>query len=307
MKTHPLYPLTFRPQYRDALWGGEAIATRYNRANTPRPCSESWEISALPGAESIVTNGPFEGVGLARLTEVFGRDLLGAKARDPGRFPLLVKILDAADRLSVQVHPDAATAQALGGLAKHEMWFVLEASPDTRVWAGVRPGADLTQRSEAPLVAHPVVPGDVLDIPPGLAHAAGPKCLIYEVQTPSDTTFRLHDWGRDRPIQPEAARAALRPDLRAETLHAPRTTRELVPRLTTPDFAFATLRLDRERTLHTTGQSLMILFCASGKTTLEHDGPHPLTLLPGDSVLVPPSQTIYLHPLAPTRLLVTTL
>ena len=307
MKTHPLYPLTFRPQYRDYIWGGEAIATRYNRANTPRPCAESWEISALPGAESIVANGPFEGVGLRRLTEVFGRDLLGAKAPDPATFPFLVKILDAHDRLSVQVHPDAALAEALGGASKHEMWYVLGAEPGATLWAGIRPEADLARLDEADLLAHPTAEGDVFDVPPGLIHAIGPGNLIYEVQQPSDTTFRVHDWGRGRPTQPEQARRAIRPGLRSEPRHAIDSRRDLRPRLQTPDFSFATLHLRRERTLHTTDQSLMILFCAVGKATIEHDGPHPLTLLPGDSVLLPPRQTIYLQPLAPTRLLLTTL
>ena len=98
-----------------------------------------------------------------------------------------------------------------------------------------------------------------------------------------------------------------RPGLCARRLPPVASKRDLRPRLQTPDFSFATLHLLRERTLHTTEQSLMLLFCALGKATLEHEGPHPLTLLPGDSVLLPPRQTVYLQPLAPTRLLLTTL
>lgn len=307
MKTHPLYPLTFHPQYRDCLWGGDAIATRYNRANTPRPCAESWEVSALPGAESVVANGPFEGIGLGQLTEVFGRELLGAKAPDPATFPFLVKILDVHDRLSVQVHPGAEDAKALGCAPKHEMWYVLASEPGAALWAGVRPGADLARLAEEDLVAYPTAEGDVFDIPPGLIHASGPGNLIYEVQQPSDATFRIHDWGRGRPIQPEQARRVARPGLCARQFPPVASKRDLCPRLQTPDFSFATLHLLRERTLHTTEQSLMLLFCALGKATLEHEGPHPLTLLPGDSVLLPPRQTVYLQPLAPTRLLLTTL
>ena len=202
MKTHPLYPLTFRPQYRDHLWGGDAIATRYNRANTPRPCAESWEVSGLPGAESVVTNGPFEGIGLGTLTQTFGRDLVGAKAPHPEIFPLLTKILDVHDRLSVQVHPDAVTARALGGAPKHECWFLLDAAPRAKLWAGLQPDADLDALGDDALVAHPTQPGDVFDVPPGLVHAIGPGNLVYEVQQPSDTTLRVHDWGRGRPTQP---------------------------------------------------------------------------------------------------------
>ncbi len=307
MKTHPLYPLTFRPQYRDHLWGGDAIATRYNRANTPRPCAESWEVSGLPGAESVVTNGPFEGIGLGTLTQTFGRDLVGAKAPHPEIFPLLTKILDVHDRLSVQVHPDAVTARALGGAPKHECWFLLDAAPKAKLWAGLQPDADLDALGDDALVAHPTQPGDVFDVPPGLVHAIGPGNLVYEVQQPSDTTLRVHDWGRGRPTQPEAARQAIKPALQTAPLRAKPTKRDLCPRLTTPDFALATLALTHGRTLHTTAQSLMILFCAEGKATLEHEGPHPITLLPGDSVLIPARQNVSLHPLAPTRLLVTTL
>ena len=307
MKTHPLYPLTFRPQYRDHLWGGDAIATRYNRANTPRPCAESWEVSGLPGAESVVTNGPFEGIGLGTLTQTFGRDLVGAKAPHPEIFPLLTKILDVHDRLSVQVHPDAVTARALGGAPKHECWFLLDAAPGAKLWAGLQPDADLDALGDDALVAHPTQPGDVFDVPPGLVHAIGPGNLVYEVQQPSDTTLRVHDWGRGRPTQPEAARQAIKPALQTAPLRAKPTKRDLCPRLTTPDFALATLTLTHGRTLHTTAQSLMILFCAEGKATLEHEGPHPITLLPGDSVLIPARQNVSLHPLAPTRLLVTTL
>ena len=307
MKTHPLYPLTFQPRYRDQIWGGNAIATRYNRANTPNPCAESWEVSGLPDNESIVTNGPFEGIGLGRLTQTFGRDLIGTKAPAPETFPLLVKVLDVHDRLSVQVHPDADAARELGGAPKHEMWYVLDARPGASLWAGLRPGADLARLTEVDLVAHATAEGDVFDIRPGLVHAIGPGNLIYEVQQSSDTTLRVHDWGRGRPTQPEAARRAIRPTLAAERLPATPSRRDLCPRLVTPDFAFATLHLTRERTLHTTAQSFMILFCAAGKATLEHAGPHPLTLLPGDSVLIPPAQSVYLQPLAPARLLLTTL
>lgn len=308
MKTHPLHPLTFRPLYKEALWGGDAIARRYNRANTPRHCAESWELSGLEGHASIVGNGPFEGVGLDTLARTFGPELTGTKAPDPETFPLLIKILDAHGRLSVQVHPDAEAAQALGGRPKHEMWYVLHAEPGAHLWAGLRPGTDPAAVREADLLAWPTAEGDVFDVLPGLAHAIGPGNLIYEVQQPSDTTYRVSDWGRGRETHPEQARRSLRPALAPAFSHAPASPRrDLFPRLATPDFSFATLGLRREHTLRTTAQSFMALFCANGKATLGHDGPHPLTLLPGDLALVPPSQRFTLHPLAPTQLLLSTL
>ncbi len=308
MKTHALYPLMFQPVYKDYLWGGTAIAQRYNRANAPRQCAESWELSGIADGISVVSNGAFEGIGLDALAQTFGRELTGTKAADPEVFPLLIKVLDAHERLSVQVHPDADAAQLLGGAPKHEMWYVLEAQPEAKLWAGVRAGADLTRLAEEDLLAHQPAAGDVLDIPAGMVHAIGAGNLIYEVQQPSNTTYRLHDWGRGRPTQPEQALRATRPQLVPSILPAPtETRRNLCPRLMTQDFAFATLTLLRERTLHTTAQSFMVLFCTEGKVSLTHEGPHPLTLLPGDLVLIPPLQRVTLHPLAPSHLLVTTL
>lgn len=308
MKTHALYPLLFHPTYKDYLWGGDAIARRYNRANTPHPCAESWELSALPGSESIVANGPFEGIGLDVLTQTFGRDLLGTKAEEPERFPLLVKLLDARERLSVQVHPDASAALALGTRPKHEVWYVLDAAPGAEVWAGLTPG--LTPETLlAHLQAYQTHPGDLFDLPAGIVHAVGPGNLLFELQQASEAAYRIDDWGRGRELHPVQAAQCIRPAACAR--HFPAQTapeRDLNLRLSTPDFTFATLALRRTRTLHTTTLSFMVLFCTQGKASLAHNGPHPLTLLPGDLVLVPPRQNLLLQPLAPqTQLLVVTL
>ena len=307
MRAHALYPLVFHPVYRTAVWGGEAIARRYNRANTPEHCAESWELSALPGAESVVVNGPFEGVGLAELTQRFGRDLLGRQAPEPDRFPLLIKILDAAAALSIQVHPDARAAACLGTRPKHEMWNVLHAEPGAQVWAGLTPGttAETAREHLVPYASHT---GDLFDLPPGLVHAIGPGNLIYEVQEASPAAYRLDDWGRGRPLHLEAARQAVRPELAVRYVPA-ETEREgrLTVRLRTPAFSFATFLCRRMRTLHTTDQSFMVLFCAEGKMRVAHCGPHPITLLPGDSLFIPPRQQVVLHPFSAARLLLTTL
>lgn len=306
MKMHPLYPMRFTPAYRDYVWGGDTIARRYNRPGTPTPCAESWEISAVPGSVSVVANGPFEGESFGRIVQAFGRDLLGTAAPDPETFPLLVKILDVRDRLSVQVHPDAAAAARFGGAPKHEMWYVLDAGREARMYAGLTPGADRSDYLDR-LQAYEARVGQVYDIAPGTCHAICGPALVYEVQQTSDTTYRLWDWGRPRELHTEKALAALRWDNVCMPAEPPTSSRTLVPRLKTPDFSFATLRLSRPHALHTTAAGFMILFCAEGKACLEHDGPHPLTLLPGDSVLVPARQTFSLHPMAETRLLVTTL
>ncbi len=307
MKMHPLYPMIFPPQYKNYIWGGETIARRFNRAGTPMPCAESWEISTVPGNVSVVANGPFEGVALNRLVSTFGTDLVGTDAPNPEQFPLLFKILDAHANLSVQVHPDEAIAAALGGHPKHEMWYILDAEPETHIYAGFTPGAN-RENFLAHLRKFEAQPDQIYDITAGTCHALTAGALVYEIQQTSDTTYRLWDWGRDRELHTEQALQALDWDSACVPLMAlPRTGRTITPRLRTSHFAFATMYLTRPHHMHTTAHSFMALFCVSGKTTLSHEGPHPLTLLPGDSVLIPANQRFLLHPTAPSHLLATTL
>ncbi len=271
MKMHPLYPLMFRTIYKDYPWGGQAISGRFNRANTPHTCAESWELSDVPGCETIVTNGTFEGATLDHLASAFGRELIGTAAAPEHGFPLLIKLLDVSnDAFPVTTHPESY----------RKMWYVLHATSEARLWSGVQEDA---------LTSYEPQIGDVIDLPGGLSYRLGAEQLVYEVQ-------RRYCTSKDTK------------KLVARCLQAPSGgARDLQMRLSTPDFAFATLRLHRERRLHTTEQSFMILFCAEGKTTLDHEGPHPLTLLAGDLVLIPPKQRVMLHPLMATQLLITTL
>lgn len=197
-------PLVFRPVYKDYLWGGSRIASVYRRNGAPAVCAESWEISAHPDGESVVAEGPFAGRCLAELAAEAGTALTGSRAPDPRRFPLLFKLIDARDRLSVQVHPSNENAERTGGEPKTEMWFVLDRTPGASLYAGLLESAtpallrnalqDGTAASQ--LVQLPVEPGQALFIPGGLVHAIGAGCLIYEVQQTSNTTYRLFDWGR---------------------------------------------------------------------------------------------------------------
>lgn len=305
MKLHPLYPLLFHPLYRETPWGGDAVAAQYNRANTPALCGESWELSAIPGMDSVITNGPFEGRTLSELTAAFGSELTGTRAPNPEIFPLLIKILDVHENLSVQVHPDPEAAEKLDAVPKHELWYILKSEPGSCVWAGqTAPGPLPTIRER--LVQHAVSAGDVIDIPAGTVHAIGAGNLVFEVQQASVDGYRIDDWGRDRRLHLDAAETALR---ETTVLHQPETpsAREILPRFLSPDFSFAVMTLNRQRTLHTGIHTFQILFCETGKVTLSHAGPMPITLLPGDLVLIPPRQEITLHPLAPARLLLTSL
>ncbi len=180
-----LYPLTFRPNIHTALWG-----------------RESWEISGHPSSPSVVAEGPLAGRTLKELAEDYGSALTGAKAHDPTRFPLLFKVIDARDRLSVQVHPNESTCELTGGEPKTEMWHVLGGRGP--IFAGLKPGTTpamveedvRTGHFEETLVRHDAQEGLTLFIPGGLVHAIGEDVVIYEVQQSSNTTYRLYDWGR---------------------------------------------------------------------------------------------------------------
>ena len=198
------YPLLFADNYRTALWGGDRIARTYGHKNAPACCSESWEVSAHPSAPCYVANGAFAGRSLTSLVAEFGAELTGTDAPNPYRFPLLFKVIDARERLSLQVHPGMVSVVRTGGEPKSEMWYVLDATPCCTIFAGLRPGVteeELRQHARDgnfSAVANPipVLPGEIYSIPGGLVHSIGAGALIYEVQQSSDTTYRLSDWGR---------------------------------------------------------------------------------------------------------------
>ncbi len=203
-----LYPLRFRPVYRHYIWGGRNLERVLGRPLPPGRVAESWEISAHPHGQTPVANGPLASTPLGDLVARFGVELVGqrsSRALELGRFPLLVKLLDANRWLSVQVHPDDEYAlvheQDLG---KTEMWVVLHAEPGAELILGLRRGVDparlqqaLAQgQIESCLHRLQVHPGDAIFVPAGTVHALGPGLIVAEIQQASDTTYRLYDWGR---------------------------------------------------------------------------------------------------------------
>jgi mannose-6-phosphate isomerase len=201
-----LYPLTFRPIFKERIWGGRSLETLYKKNLPPKvPIGESWEISDRPGDESIIANGPLAGKTLRWLMENHGGELLGsAKPASGGRFPLLCKILDARDKLSLQVHPPTDKADALGGEPKTEMWHIADAAPDAELYVGLKRGvtrAQFEERIQTGGVAEcfhriPVRGGDTMFLPSGRVHAIGAGLVIFEIQQNSDTTYRVFDWNR---------------------------------------------------------------------------------------------------------------
>lgn len=191
-----LYPLKFKPHLVERVWGGHALA-RYGKALPPgKPIGESWEVTDRDEAQSVVANGPLAGKTLRELLSV---ELLGTNCRGAKRFPLLIKLLDARERLSLQVHPPAAVAATLGGEPKTEMWYILEATPDAHLIAGLRRGVTRAQFEAKPqdcVHRFPVQAGDAMLIPSGRLHAIDAGLLLVEIQQNSDTTYRVYDWGR---------------------------------------------------------------------------------------------------------------
>lgn len=170
-----------------------------------QPIGESWEISDRPGDASVIANGPLAGRDLRWLMEGQAPELLGdAKPSADGRFPLLCKILDARERLSLQVHPPAGKCRELKGEPKTEMWFIADATPGACLYAGLKAGvtrAEFEQKIGDGTVADcfhrlPVGVGDAMFLPSGRVHAIGGGQVIFEIQQNSDTTYRVFDWNR---------------------------------------------------------------------------------------------------------------
>ena len=205
-----LYPLKFVPAYKTRIWGGSQLATVLKREvpHSDEPVGEAWELSDRDDVNSVVAEGPLAGKTIRELVASYGSALLGSRCRDLSRFPLLVKLIDAGERLSLQVHPDAAACARLGRGAepKTEMWYVIAAERGAKIFAGLRPRATRLQLAEylsggaaeleSQLQVYESLPGDAYYIPSGTVHAIGAGNLLLEIQQNSDTTYRLSDWGR---------------------------------------------------------------------------------------------------------------
>jgi mannose-6-phosphate isomerase len=199
-------PITFTPLYMERVWGGRVLEEIYSRPlpHPINPFGESWEIVDRDPEQSTVSSGPYAGKTLHDLwthhrEEIFGHDLPTSE-----RFPLLIKILDARDDLSIQVHPPVEKASALGGEPKTEMWVITDAAPGAKLYAGLKRGVSREQFEASIRVGsvancvHAITPktGDSIFIPSGRLHAIGAGLLIFEIQQNSDTTYRVFDWNR---------------------------------------------------------------------------------------------------------------
>lgn len=197
-----LYPMTFRPVYKDYPWGGTRIPATYKRDVPAGIYAESWEIADHLDGMSIVENGSMKGKTLREMLKNDPQAIMGSRTAGT-RFPLLIKLIDANQKLSVQVHPNDETAAKFGGEAKTEMWYLL-GDNEARVFCGLN--EDVTRERFLQAVADgtsgdtmrpvPVKKGDAVFVRGGRVHAIDAGCLILEIQQNSNTTYRIYDWGR---------------------------------------------------------------------------------------------------------------
>jgi mannose-6-phosphate isomerase len=197
--------LCFHPVYRERVWGGRALESTLGRVlPEERQIGESWEIVDRPEVQSIVAGGALDGLRLRTVIERHARDLLGPEWPGDRPFPLLVKWLDCRERLSLQVHPTAAVAARLGGEPKTENWYIAHTVQGAQLLVGLKRGvsrqkferAIADNTVEECLHRFPVAAGDSIFVRSGQVHAIDAGNLILEVQQNSDTTYRVHDWGR---------------------------------------------------------------------------------------------------------------
>ena len=201
-----LYPFVFQPIFKDRIWGGRELERLFaKKIPAGKPIGESWEISDRPGDASVIANGSLAGKDLRWLMTHHSAEILGdAKPAAENRFPLLCKILDAREKLSLQVHPPASKAAELKGEPKTEMWFIADAAPDASLYVGLKNGvtrAEFEKKISDGTVADcfhriPVKTGDTMFLPSGRVHAIGDGLVIFEIQQNSDTTYRVFDWNR---------------------------------------------------------------------------------------------------------------
>jgi len=301
-----LYPLKFKPLFREKIWGGQRMKSALGMNFAPLPnCGEAWVLSGVPGSETKVSNGFLKGNELNELLGIFMDDLVGervfAKHRD--QFPILVKFIDAADWLSVQVHPDDQLAEKRGlAGGKTEMWYILDADPGSELISGFRGTVSresylrhLKSKTLGNILNNEQAKqGDVFYVPAGRVHALGPGILLAEIQQTSDTTYRIYDWdrvdskGNERELHTGAALDAI--DFTTPASFRSEYTKTLnhtVRLVQNPYFCTNLLEFNLPVAKDYSGtDSFIILLCTEGKADVVYDsGKESITR--GDVLLLP--------------------
>ena len=300
-----LYPFTFQPIFKERVWGGRNLERLYQKPlPVGNPIGESWEISDRPEGVSVIANGPLAGQTLRWLMENHRQEVLGASASPAGPFPVLIKILDAQETLSLQVHPPAAVAASMGGEPKTEMWIITDATPAAALYVGLKNGvtrADFEERITNGTVADalhrlPVKVGDTMFLPSGRLHAIGAGNVLFEIQQNSDTTYRVFDWNRvgldgsPRELHVQQSLASINFDDVEPPLIPNKYSRNEVFAvkylLDDPLFRVDACQVKRGKRFYLSSESAQIVGIVRGKLTVSHGG-STLVLKPGDFCLLP--------------------
>jgi mannose-6-phosphate isomerase len=302
-----LYPLLMSPAFDPRPWGTLDLSAIYPNHKFNERIGEAW----LTGDNCIVTSGPLAKRSLADLGKEFGSQLVGTAAPDPQRFPLLLKFLFTEEKLSVQVHPDNATAQRFGEpWGKTECWYVAHARPSSQIALGLKPGVTRAQleqgihdkTAEDLLNWVNIYQGEMIYVAGGTVHTIGPGAVLLETQQQSDTTYRLYDYGRPRPLHLERGLASvkertasgkvIRPapvainggkNRRSSMIAAPYFTVDLFELKEPQDFSTADFENNSGKT------SAQILVAVEGCGVVEAQGRDPVTVAKGDAVIIPAS------------------
>jgi mannose-6-phosphate isomerase len=303
---NPLYPLKFNPIFKDKVWGGDKVKKLFNKDFSLLPnCGECWELSGVENNLSEVTNGFLKGNNIEELIEIYMGDLVGEKVFEKFglKFPVLVKIIDSREWLSVQVHPDDKLAMKRHKEnGKSEMWYVLDADKDAELISGFN--REMNKEMYQDFFAkkkltdilnfEKVKAGDVFYIPSGRIHALGPGVCLAEIQQTSDITYRIYDWNRidangvSRELHVEDAVDAIdytfQKNYRTEYSVDTDKPSNLVK---CPYFTTNIHLLDKEISRDYFGlDSFVILLCVEGSASLRYDGGHE-KLIAGQTILLP--------------------
>lgn len=297
-----LYPLLMSPAFDPRPWGTLDLSAIYPNQKFNERIGEAW----LTGDNCVVANGPFAKRSLADLSKEIGAEFVGTAARDPQRFPLLLKFLFPEEKLSVQVHPDDKTALRFGEpWGKTECWYVAHAKPGSQIALGLKPGVTVAQfeqsiqenRAEDLLNWINVYQGEMIYVAGGTVHTLGPGSVIVETQQQSDTTYRLYDYGRPRPLHLERGLASVKENTASGkvirpapvSIHGGNSRQSSM--IAAPYFTVDLFELKEPHVFSTADDagktSVQILVAVEGCGVVEAQGRNPVTLAKGDAVVIP--------------------
>ncbi|MDR2917618.1 MAG: class I mannose-6-phosphate isomerase [Tannerella sp.] len=301
-----LYPFTFKPIFKEIIWGGTDILPYKGYPADSRKIGESWELSQVEQNFSVVANGHLAGKTIDELIREYGTKLLGTKVVNQfgNRFPLLIKFIDARDNLSIQVHPnDKLAKERHNSFGKTEMWYVVKAAPDAILYSGFSEQIDADEyvrRVENNsimdvLKKYNVKAGDVFFLPAGRVHAIGSGCFIAEIQQTSNITYRIYDYnrkdadGNERELHTELAKDAidytLYPDYKT---HYTSVENEATKLVQCPYFTTNLLKLNETKIRDFSSlDSFVVYICMEGKAILKDNKGNMLPVQQGQTVLIP--------------------